>query len=265
MLKSSKKLKGLNMHKILSVLLAFFILISSFVVRKQEISANDGYTKLPALAVQDLAKFQQSLKSLSQKQLKELTSDMIAISKININLQSDADLRTFQNQIKSLNTRQLNELIAILNVQRKAKTYVNESPILKGIWLAAAQAARAAGYPLSATLVEHSVWGTNYFEHNGIFAAKIKTNSLFKSMLSRVHGSDAFLASEDKDLFYSLHRFEFHIYASRNRVLTITDTFDFDPNAKFGSWFANFVNSWGAIAEDLKALTPISIRIVIDV
>ncbi|WDC83416.1 hypothetical protein PL321_11770 [Caloramator sp. mosi_1] len=43
---------------------------------------------------------------------------------------------------------------------------------IKAAWLAAAQIAKLKGYTCSATLVEHSVLGKNYYEQSSIFSQK---------------------------------------------------------------------------------------------
>lgn len=115
-------------------------------------------------------------------------------------LERESDLRELQNSMKNMTEHDLQKIIELSEIGSEVKGIV-DILVLKAAWLAAAQIARNKGYPLAATLVEHSVWYMNYFEVNGQFASKIKTTVVYVRMIQKGRGTDAFSKSVNRDLF----------------------------------------------------------------
>jgi hypothetical protein len=116
---------------------------------------------------------------------------------------------------------------------------------LQAAWLAAAQIAKLRGYKLSAKLVECSVLNNNYSETNGMFAKAIKKTRLWKTMKNRNNGSVAFTKAINADLFYSLHRCNYH---TQSKKIIVTDLYDFKLengsviNKTFNDRWTNYID-----------------------
>ena len=141
---------------------------------------------------------------------------------------------------------------------------------LKAAWLAAAQAAKLAGYPCAAKAVEHSVLGINYKEDNGSFAEKIKTTSTFKDFLSATKNSNKshdsavreFTKSDNSDLFYALHNATVTLNKSgTNYKVHVYDVFDFALDNNYDSLFTSAVNNWAWLSQQTGVLHKITINI----
>lgn len=147
---------------------------------------------------------------------------------------------------------------------------------LKAAWLAAAQAARLAGYPCSATAIEHSVLGKNYTENgNGIFQQNIITTQAFKNYLSLVKNANLnsatrimeFTSTDNKDLYYSLHNVTISMNRAqtdsyyRNYSVNIYDVFDFAIDTNYDKLFPSIINNWGWLSQTIGALENITINI----
>ena len=203
------------------------------------------------------------------------TSDINSMSSEEIQIQK------MEEKFHTMSEDELNDYISHV-VGKKSKTAlktpkkaVKISPTIeiKYAWLAAAELAKMKGYTCSAELVKCSVYGNNYYENskNGLFSKKISNNRDFKAFINAdikkndKKGGIIFKKSNNKDLYYSLHKVSIiskrppnlQIYTS-----TITDIFDFDKD-KFSSLFTQLVNDWGLLCQNLNVLKPIDVKIIV--
>ena len=166
-----------------------------------------------------------------------------------------------------MNNLSINELETIIDQAKiNSENRVLGSIItLKAAWLAAAKIARKKGYPLSASLVEYSVLMQNYNEKNGQFSKKIRNTSIYKRLLQSRAGSSTFTKSIDKDLFYSIHKFDYTVSGTKYRKqIIISDTFDFKWESDYDNIFTTSVNNWAYLDQAKWILYPIKIRIQIN-
>ena len=174
----------------------------------------------------------------------------------------EEELIAFQQSLKELS---IEELQSLLDSYSKSPRIIHSIIRLKSAWLVAAQMARVSGYPLSATLVEHSVLHKDYTEHNGIFSDQIRRTTLFNDMVDNRFGQAAFLRNLSPDLYFSIHKFEYYSsYSSQGFRLRIYDTFDFEWIQE-SSLFVNIVNNWAYLNQIAWVLHPIDIEVNIDV
>lgn len=181
-----------------------------------------------------------------------------------LDLKDEEDLRSFSERLKYLSEPELQEVIDCVKTASEEK-FSMEIVAAKGAWLAAAQIARLSGYPLSATLVEHSVWNSDYSETNGNFADAIKTTDVYQRMVENGEGSDSFEKSDYVDLFYSIHSFSY--YSSENSQgvrINVRDTFDFAFDTSYDSLFTSIVNNWAYLNQNVGVLNPIEVYIYLD-
>lgn len=177
-----------------------------------------------------------------------------------VNIYTKEDEEKFERSLETMSINELNSVIKYTSEYAKenktsARAIVVPA-VLKQAWKAAAQVARVSGYPLSATLVENSVDGNNYSETDGAFTNAIKSTNTYSQLSGS--GSGSFEKSENADLFYALHAFD---YQTNSNTLTITDTFDFKLETNYQDLFSTLVNNWGYLNENMNVLTPISIQI----
>lgn len=144
---------------------------------------------------------------------------------------------------------------------------------LKLLWLAAAQAAKLAGYPCSAKLVEHSALGISYDEtkgSGGLFHDKIVTTNVYKNFIKELKkgtkkvGEDYVLThtkSENSDLYYSLHDCTYTGKKSgKTYKISIYDKYDFDL-MNYDSIFTGVVNNWAWLCQNAGVLNVIHVNI----
>lgn len=168
----------------------------------------------------------------------------------------------------TMSPEELNAIIS--NAKQQMENTNQPSPrfgIIQDAWLAAA-AIVEPDYPCSAKLVEFSVKGYNYKEHEsaGLFGRKILNDDAYKNWrsqysLSSPESSVTFTATAD--LYYSLHIADIALssISSYGADIEITDTFDFD--VKFmGSIFATVVNDWAWLCQQTGILHKIDVDIV---
>lgn len=182
-----------------------------------------------------------------------------------IDIDTEQDLKRIEYDLKSLSIDDLQ--LVISNVQSLYEDRViNGNGALKVAWLAAAQVARLSGYPLSATLVEYSVWDRDYFEVNGQFAIAIKQTDVYKQLLRGSNtGSGSFEKNDNSDLYYSIHAFDYCVAASSQGVRAwITDVYDFQWKPSYERLFSTIVNNWGYLSQNMGVLQPINVTITID-
>ena len=164
-----------------------------------------------------------------------------------------------------MNEYELQNVINYAQVNSETRQVANIIQ-LKAAWLAAAQAAKLAGYPLSAKLVENSVFNKDYFETNGMFSDKIKMTPLYRTMIRERKGSDIFTKSMDKDLYYYLCKFSYSSSQSSSGMrLYIADTYDFELDTGYDSVFTSIVNNWAFLCQNSWILHVIDVDIRIDV
>ena len=190
-------------------------------------------------------------------------------------VRSNSDyLTTESEKLQEMSVCELNAYIDNISASFNAgdTRIVTQNPtlVLKAAWLAAAQAARVAGYPCAAKAVEHSVLGINYTENNGAFAAKIKTTSTFKSFLSATKSSGKtynravreFTKSDNADLFYALHNVTVTLNKSGSSYkVTVYDIFDFALDNDYSSIFTTVVNNWAWLCQNANVLNKVTINI----
>lgn len=180
-------------------------------------------------------------------------------------LESESDLIEFVNEMKNMTESDLQSVVK--NAQINSENIGTNSILgLKAAWLAAAQIARVKGYPLAASLVEHSVLYKHYLEINGQFAKQIKTTSIYSKIIKKGSGSDRFTKSVNSDLFYAIHEFTFTSSGSSQGMrIWIHDVFDFELNLNYQSLLTTIVNNWGYLSQNMWVLHPINVKITIDV
>ena len=185
--------------------------------------------------------------------------------KVNLNnLHSRTDLLKLNQQMNNLSINELESIIDQAKVNSENRV-IGSIVTLKAAWLAAAKIARKKGYPLSASLVEHSVLMQNYNEKNGQFSKKIRNTSIYKRLLQSRAGSSAFTKSIDKDLFYSIHKFDYTVSGTKYRKqIIISDTFDFKWESDYDNVFTTSVNNWACLNQAKWVLYPIKVRIQIN-
>lgn len=188
------------------------------------------------------------------------------ITAINImKLEDEKDLKKFAEEIKYLSEPELQNIIDDLKIITEDRS-TNSTVSLKGAWLAAAQIARVKGYPLSAKLVEHSVWGKDYDELNGNFAKAIRTTGVYKRIIRKGKGSDAFEKKDNRDLFYSIHKFDYTSSGGSQGIrIRIHDKFDFALDTTYKSLFSSIVNNWAYLNQNAGVLNRIDVLIYLDV
>lgn len=180
-------------------------------------------------------------------------------------LQKESDLKEFSLSLKSMSDKELQKVIELAQLESQYKG-IGNILVLKAAWLAAAQVARNHGYPLAATLVEHSVLYRRYSETNGEFAKAIKRTSAYKRIINKTSGSDAFTKSDNKDLFYAIHKFSFtSASGSQGKRFWISDKFDFALDTSYDNLFTSIVNNWAYLNQNMWVLHPIKVSIVLDV
>ncbi len=181
------------------------------------------------------------------------------------NIQSEEYYEKYSEELQNKSIEELQKDIETLaSLDQGEKSIVNDN--MKLAWLAAAQIARASGYPLSATIVERSIAGKNYSETNGSFAKAIKKTSLWKTIRVQNSESGIFEKSMSSDLYYSIHRFSFSSsFSSQGKRMRIGDTFDFKIDDTYKDLFSALVNNWGYLNQGLGILRKISITVNIDV
>lgn len=144
---------------------------------------------------------------------------------------------------------------------------------LKALWLAAAQAAKLAGYPCSAKLVECSVLGINYNETKGaggLFRDKIVTTNTYKNYIKGVKngtyktGKGYVLEhrkDENADLYYAIHNCTYTTTKSGKKYkVAVYDLYDF-ALMNYDSAFTGVVNNWAWLCQHTSVLHKINVNI----
>ncbi len=179
-------------------------------------------------------------------------------------IDTDEDLFIFYKKIQNMNEKDLDGLINYSLAASENKS-MNSVIKLKAAWLAAAQVAKLNGYPLSAKLVEHSVFYRNYSETNGSFAKAIKKTSVYRIIKYKTHGSASFERKHSKDLYYSIHAFSYTSSASSyGKRIYLKDKFDFKYDNQIKGLFSRLVNNWGYLSQKMYVLHPIKVKVSID-
>ena len=181
-----------------------------------------------------------------------------------------ADLNAYEDveagSFAGYSTAELNSLIDAIS-SGYAVGASSSTDTLAAAWYAAAQIARNEGYPLAATLVEHSVDDEDYSEFDGDFAEEITGTSVYTAWFSKLAAGTAsssmtFTKKSSADLYYALHKVsvEAEQYGTTFWI-TVSDTFDFDVDANYDSLFSAIVNNWAWLSQQTGALNAISISI----
>ena len=213
-------------------------------------------------------------------------------------------------KIQAMNIDQLNAYIdARISTQKKAvcNAWGKYSPVataavgtrgslpvlgVKILWLAAAQAARLAGYTCSATLIEYSVLGIPYNENGdsqqrwsslnrkmlglpakasgGLFHDKIVATQTYKDFMEAIKagtkqtGVEYVLShsrGENADLYFSLHSCTYTAKESGEKyAISVYDVYDFHYS-EFDNLFVELINNWAWFCQNIGALDAISVNI----
>ncbi|MGX8698428.1 MAG: hypothetical protein ACSW8F_00680 [bacterium] len=215
----------------------------------------------------------------------EITEELLSTSS-DPTVRSNAKLlANAAKEIRAMSLEDLNLYIdklansASQNATGKGSVYTNWSrsdtkEALKIAWLAAAQIARIAGFPCSASLVEHSVLGFNYSQKHGFFVLKIIRTSVYREIVSGVRsgrayhgntsGTNIFKKEDNKDLYYAIRKFHWDFRLEfPSPIITIYDTFDFSSDAESQELFVILVNSWAYLCQHLDVLNKIDVKICV--
>ncbi|GEM01466.1 hypothetical protein SAMN05421839_11150 [Halolactibacillus halophilus] len=179
-------------------------------------------------------------------------------------LEDGSYLRSFSQELKDKSNDELQGMIA--QSQIESSRVIGNIAALKAAWLAAAEIARRNGYPLSATLVEHSVWNKSYSETNGPFAKAIRRTNKYNQMKKNRKGTIAFQKSDSSDLFYSLHKVSYSSASSSQGMrIWIRDVYDFEADTSYKNIFTSVVNNWAYLSQIMWMLHPVDVHLGIDV
>lgn len=176
--------------------------------------------------------------------------------------------QALQEALSGMTVDELNEYIHRLYLMNSSREYSidknqNERNLtLRAAWLAAAQIAKAAGYPCAGTIVEYSALGNDYIETNGLLANTIQTTSAYAAWVPVGGNSIMFTKSDCADLFYALRRASVSVIGSPSHVrIRFTDVFDFVFETDMGDLFSTLVNDWGWLSQNIDALSVIDIQV----
>lgn len=183
-------------------------------------------------------------------------------------------------QLEDLSVDELNKLISVIasedmanqssysvrsaNETKEKSTSVSTKAI-KLAWLAAASIARKCGYPCSATMVEHSVNGKNYYEsgRGKLFSSRIMVLPSYRKCYRKMKDKNLknlsfeITKSEHKDLYYALHLVNTKRYKKNGKWwMRVSDRFDFDI-MHYKSLFTSIVNNWAWLCQHTGILSPI--------
>ncbi len=195
---------------------------------------------------------------------------MVIVSIPSVLAVNSVELSSSDVDLSNMSTTELNALIDAIAEGNIANSRAVTDPVQLA-WLAAAQIARNAGYPLAATMVEHSVNNTDYSEVFGAFTEEILTTNVYASYLQKLKwgiepSSLAFERSSGMDLFCALHLVSIEGTATTVSDLTtywieITDVFDFEFDNQGYEEIIGTINNWAWLCENAGVLNPISISI----
>jgi len=162
-----------------------------------------------------------------------------------LDISSEAELKDFAKELEKMTNEELQQVINIVSEADNKST---------------------SSFDRAATLVENSGLNIGYFELNGEFASAIKKTSFYKkTSSSNRSGSSSFSKTINKDLFYSIHKFRYlNAISGHGGRLTITDVFDFEADYSYDNPFTSIVNDWAYLSQNLHALRPVNVRILID-
>lgn len=190
-----------------------------------------------------------------------------------------------EEQLSEMSIEELNELIdcianesenTSINGQQFERTAsVSEETVLGSIqvaWLAAAKIAYECGYTCGATMIEYSLGNQNYYEpeEGYLVTRKVRDSSAFVDYIDEVRASGktydsrglSFEKSDNSDLFYALHNVDIYYKKSYARAfITIKDTFNFERDNDYDSFFSTTVNNWAWLSQHYDVLNPISIQL----
>ena len=140
-------------------------------------------------------------------------------------------------------------------------------------WMIASTLLNLAGYKATSTLLDCSIYGTNYNEGpraDGLFTTKIRNTNTYKNWVScyrrgqSVPSSISFEKSEDVDLYLSLHAVNIYVNQQASAVnhclaIEITDVYDFAFMSDIS--FVSIVNNAAFYAQNIGALNNINVNI----
>lgn len=185
-------------------------------------------------------------------------------------LQDFKEKQYLKKKYKEMENMSIEELQNIItNTMKSENKNTNRSFIwdliktnVKMAWLAAAQIAHLSWYPLSAKLIENSIFWIPYAEIDWMFAKEIKKLNLYKNtLIKNKKWSSSFEKYMNPDLFYSIHSFD---YINYSNTLVITDKFNFE-DSKWRFWFfTNIINDWALLNQNYWVLEPIDVEIYIN-
>lgn len=196
-------------------------------------------------------------------------------------LTEEEELKLFNEYCQTLSLEELDTLITSIRMDNIDNdiitTYSNNDNViaLKKAWLAAASAAKVAGLDCAGTLLEYSVFATNYYENSGgRFTTKIANSRTFNNVMNKAtsagyspyRSSMQFTASENLDLFLSIHRCSITVSRSgSSHIASVFDIYDFHQDNGNQLLGGLSLNNVGYLMQNAGVLTPISFNIQITV
>ena len=215
--------------------------------------------------------------TLSAKTPNEMVKALKVLSPKDLNAVISKCKTRYEKQIREVNYSQGHSLQKEKNI-----TSYSSSPLafsqgdLQAAWIAAALIAYEMGYPLSATLVIHSVINEPYTEYTGSFSSVLPSSPSFINVLHDFRSSGlpsllnyqelSFPRYEVEDLYFSLHAVssaDFYRYYNSVTV-HLLDIYDFDLSCS-NSLFVNIVNDWAWLCMHADVLNVISVNITFSI
>lgn len=215
------------MKRVVAIIMTFMLSILTIIPASAGEFENDKFQKKvlspivyqeKVLATQILEK---SIDPIVKGNSKKFVNELLGFRQMNnkeLNEYIDDTLRKYSR--KSIYT--LESVSNYTNNDCSINSLIPSVTELKLMWLAAAEIARNLGYQCSATLVECSVLGIPYNEDTGdggLFHDKIITTNTYrkidnliktnKVIYDMVYDEGCFERSDNSDLFYSIHLFDY--------------------------------------------------------
>lgn len=260
------------MKKIITYSLLVTLILTNFIFNPSQSLADESVDDISSV----------SFKENIVLNLPEINETTLANS---TNYEVRKNIDYYLNEYKNIQSMSIDELNAYISSikeeQERADLYKTQSvpsyTKLQGAWLAAAELAKKAGYPVAGTMVQCSVLGIDYTENNGLVvnglaAKKIKQSDVFRTLLysvkktkQPVNKSYIFYKYDDPDLFYAFHEAKFNIAKDRytnNYRTHLYDYFDFAlEKVRYDDLFTTLVNDWAWLNQYIYILRNININI----
>ena len=181
---------------------------------------------------------------------------------------SYAEETLFDTDLTNMTDEELNSIIDTIAMMSSEREKQSRDEVLRLAWLAFAQILRNHNYPLTATLIEHSVDCIDYYEYDEDFADAIQNEAVYSNYMDNlrsgqpVANSLTFNYNSNQDLFYSLHNVSIsNMQVLNTYFITISDVYDFLYDSNYDSLIAAFANNGAWLSQQKGALYPIYITI----